>query len=148
MSEELYYVSTSGKSTGPYTLSQLRSMWGNGTLTAEAFFLIEKSSASEWHPISEIASLLEYSAPATFSKQTPSFLTEKIPERTVGKKSSKTPHIVEQMEIIRNIDGNTPISISAISKIIQEITEQKAWGGVVAITIIVILIQTCFSAHH
>jgi TM2 domain-containing membrane protein YozV len=63
-----YWLSIGNEKKGPYTFSQLKSMWGSGSITADALYCQEGFEA--WVPISSLldqkppASLPQYSASA------------------------------------------------------------------------------------
>lgn len=49
---EWLHISDGGEARGPYDLSQLRSMWGQGLITAAALYWRE--GTDEWKPVSEL----------------------------------------------------------------------------------------------
>ena len=52
-----YLVLVGSEQRGPYTLSQLRSMWGSGAITADALYW--QKGLDKWEPISRISNLLD-----------------------------------------------------------------------------------------
>ncbi|MEO6755102.1 MAG: DUF4339 domain-containing protein [Chthoniobacteraceae bacterium] len=57
-----YLVLVGSEQRGPYTLSQLRSMWGSGAITADALYW--QKGLDKWEPISRISDLLDPPTPA------------------------------------------------------------------------------------
>ncbi|HEV7404226.1 MAG TPA: DUF4339 domain-containing protein [Chthoniobacteraceae bacterium] len=57
MNETLYYLSRADVQSGPFTLSQLRSMWQTGSVTADATYRFDP--AAEWQPLTNLRRLLE-----------------------------------------------------------------------------------------
>jgi hypothetical protein len=68
--QSTYFISVHGKQSGPFTLFQLKSMWGSGQLTADTQFYSEARSA--WTPLS---SLVEGSAAVSQVEQATSSQT-------------------------------------------------------------------------
>jgi uncharacterized membrane protein YhaH (DUF805 family) len=52
VNEGIFHVSDGGEMRGPYEISQLRSMWGQGLITATALYWRE--GMEEWRPVSEL----------------------------------------------------------------------------------------------
>lgn len=48
----LYTIKVNGETRGPFTETQLRSMWGSGGLTADAHFA--RQGEDDWHPLAEL----------------------------------------------------------------------------------------------
>jgi TM2 domain-containing membrane protein YozV len=57
-----YYILEGEQTKGPFTIGQLRSMWGNGSLTGKTMH--RREGDQEWKPLSSILHLLE-SPPCT-----------------------------------------------------------------------------------
>jgi hypothetical protein len=55
--ERLFHIHQQGADSGPFTLSQLRSMWHDGKLKADAF--VWQVGESDWQPILNFSALLE-----------------------------------------------------------------------------------------
>jgi hypothetical protein len=53
----MYYLFIDDKQAGPYTISQLRSMWASGKLTADTLYFTE--GMSEWSPLAAIVETIE-----------------------------------------------------------------------------------------
>ena len=54
---DLYWISSGAEQKGPYTLSQLQSMWRTGSITADALYF--QQGFHQWEPISLITDVLE-----------------------------------------------------------------------------------------
>jgi hypothetical protein len=59
-----YYVRSKAGERGPFTLSQVSTMWSTGHITVDSFYRL--SNAEEWAPISQLQETLEALAPSTF----------------------------------------------------------------------------------
>lgn len=57
MNPRLYRIWKDQQESGPFTMSQLRSMWASGALTAENYFWTE--GQTEWQPITALLTELE-----------------------------------------------------------------------------------------
>ena len=65
-----YYLHEDGKTRGPFTIGQLRSMWNAGTINLETLF--STAGGSSWSPLKEIVNILEDSSQAVAAdKATP-----------------------------------------------------------------------------
>lgn len=53
MSDPLYYLTVKSKVTGPFAAEQIRGMWKNGTITADA--QICEVGSEEWRPVQQVA---------------------------------------------------------------------------------------------
>jgi hypothetical protein len=58
-----YYVIMEDQTKGPYTISQLRSMWESGVLTSKTMHC--KEGDTEWKPLGVLLSLMEQKPPIT-----------------------------------------------------------------------------------
>ena len=55
-----YYILITGASTGPYTASQMRTMWSLGRIPANAHYWTD--GQPDWHPVHQLAAMLDPSA--------------------------------------------------------------------------------------
>ena len=71
-----YYILQSNETKGPYTLSQLKSMWSSGAVTGNLQFCEE--GYTEWLPLSSLQYLLEPVEPEQprYSPQTQQFMRQ------------------------------------------------------------------------
>ena len=60
-----YHITVQDEEKGPYSLSQLQSMWESGTITSDS--LHWNTEAEEWRPIKD---LVEPSLPPVLDEQT------------------------------------------------------------------------------
>jgi hypothetical protein len=65
---DLYWIKNDGETSGPFTFSQVQSMWKAGTVKVTN--QIMRDGENEWHSVSEVCSRLERSGPGqlTFGK--------------------------------------------------------------------------------
>jgi len=73
----LYYIFQDEAQKGPFTISQLRAMWGSGALTVNTLHCEEGSE--EWRPLSNLLRVLE---PPAASTLTPQFQPQFTPIRS------------------------------------------------------------------
>ncbi len=62
-----YFITNGDEQRGPYTISQLRSMWHSGSITASTLYW--QDGLNEWVPLSTILDLLEPPAPPIQSSE-------------------------------------------------------------------------------
>ena len=54
--DKLFYISDGTDQRGPFTFNQLSSLWKNGQITADSFYMVQDDS--EWIPIMKISDIL------------------------------------------------------------------------------------------
>lgn len=82
-----YLVLVDSEQRGPFVLSQLRSMWGSGAITADALYW--QKGMDKWQPISRISDLLDPPTPPVRPASIPSPASE-----VASRHSAKQPVIV------------------------------------------------------
>lgn len=68
MSEHLYYIRRNDEETGPLTLGQLRSMWGNGAIGVKTPYRVE--GGETWENLSAMQSIIEGETPPPVPQKT------------------------------------------------------------------------------
>lgn len=94
-----YYIWRNDAQAGPYTLAQLRSMWGSGSVTSETLYWIE--GMTDWQPLHNILEKLE--PPQTNPPALPAASPDSEPcpycRQPKPKQATRCPHC----------GGNTPL---------------------------------------
>ncbi|MCW1923229.1 GYF domain-containing protein [Luteolibacter arcticus] len=84
-----YWIQSGSDQKGPYTLSQLQSMWRGGSITADTLYFQE--GLEGWEPISLIAETLDPPKPVLSS--TPAYQAPAVPQQINSAQPPKNPGV-------------------------------------------------------
>jgi hypothetical protein len=143
-----YHITVQGEQKGPYSLSQIQSMWESGTITSDSLYW--NTEAKEWNPIKELlesqnpplpvvneppAPVLKVSPPPVINAPLPPVLNQPIPPKSKSRIPLLSIVVLIGLVAVILVSMSSEIGSGKGVKIVEwslESTKQSATGSVYA----------------
>lgn len=127
-----YFIRSRTGERGPYTLSQVSTMWASGSITADSFYRL--SNVEDWSPISQLEETLGAITGSGLTKQTLTSLPPVVlPKRVVhsriveGDGSRESPFVINALNYFGSVTIQSEIVDLAIGEGAYRATKRRVY---------------------